>query len=168
MATTKKFIGERYPNLKITMAKVVIGGIAVTSFKLLHTDHVQAATTKGNQVSNSSSIYYQVSSGDTLSKIANKYHTSSNNIKQANHLKSDVIKVNQLLIIPKAFHKVQTGDYLTVLAKKYGTTAAAIKEANGLKSDVTYIGQTLIIPILIQGQLSTSNSTAFHQKANNL
>ncbi|KHD84268.1 LysM peptidoglycan-binding domain-containing protein [Bacillus ginsengihumi] len=100
MATTKKFIGERYPNFKITMAKVVIGGIAVTSFKLLHTDHVQAATMEGNQVSNSSSIYYQVSSGDTLSKIATKYHTSSTNIKQANHLKSDVIKVNQLLIIP--------------------------------------------------------------------
>lgn len=43
---------------------------------------------------------YKVKSGDTLSEIAKKYHTSVSKIKKANGLRSDMIRVGQMLKIP--------------------------------------------------------------------
>lgn len=44
-------------------------------------------------------IVYTVKSGDTLSKIAKKYHVKVSEIKKWNNLKSDVIQINQKLKI---------------------------------------------------------------------
>ncbi len=44
--------------------------------------------------------HYTVKSGDTLSQIAEKYHTTPQRIKQANHLRSYLIRVGQTLKIP--------------------------------------------------------------------
>lgn len=44
---------------------------------------------------------YKVKKGDTLSEIAQKYHTTVKKIKKANGLKSDLIKTGQVLKIPK-------------------------------------------------------------------
>lgn len=44
--------------------------------------------------------HYTVKSGDTLSVIAEKNHTSVQSIKSANHLKSDALHISQQLIIP--------------------------------------------------------------------
>lgn len=43
---------------------------------------------------------YKVKSGDTLSVIARKYHTTVSKIKRANGLRSDLIRVGQVLKIP--------------------------------------------------------------------
>lgn len=43
---------------------------------------------------------YTVKSGDTLSQIAGKYHTTVAKIKSANGLKSDMIRIGQVLKIP--------------------------------------------------------------------
>lgn len=43
---------------------------------------------------------YTVKSGDTLSQIAEKYHTTPTKIKNANHLRSYLIRVGQVLKIP--------------------------------------------------------------------
>jgi len=43
---------------------------------------------------------YKVKSGDTLSEIAQKYHTSVSKIKKANGLRSDLIRTGQVLKIP--------------------------------------------------------------------
>ena len=43
---------------------------------------------------------YTVKSGDTLSQIAEKYHTTPTKIKNANHLRSYLIRVGQVLRIP--------------------------------------------------------------------
>lgn len=43
---------------------------------------------------------YTVKSGDTLSQIAEKYHTTPARIKNANHLRSYLIRVGQVLKIP--------------------------------------------------------------------
>jgi LysM repeat protein len=43
---------------------------------------------------------YKVKSGDTLSEIAQKYHTSVSKIKKANGLRSDMIRIGQVLKIP--------------------------------------------------------------------
>jgi len=44
--------------------------------------------------------YYKVKSGDTLSEIAEKYHTSVAKIKKINNLKSDNLRIGQSLKIP--------------------------------------------------------------------
>ncbi|RKQ14953.1 LysM peptidoglycan-binding domain-containing protein [Oceanobacillus bengalensis] len=114
-------------------------------------------------------IYYYVSPGDSLSKIAKAYNTSVHSIKRANNLTSDLIKVNQSLIIPKAFHTVKQKDYLSVLAKEYNVPVRAIKEANQLPNDNVQIGQTLIIPLVVDGQansteISSSEADSFSYK----
>lgn len=43
---------------------------------------------------------YTVRSGDTLSEIARKHHTTVAKLKSANRLKSDIIKIGQVLVIP--------------------------------------------------------------------
>jgi len=43
---------------------------------------------------------HKVKSGDTLSAIARKYHTSISAIKRINHMKSDMIQIGQILKIP--------------------------------------------------------------------
>jgi LysM repeat protein len=44
---------------------------------------------------------YSVKSGDTLSGIAQRHHTTVAKIKSLNALKSDTIRVGQVLKIPK-------------------------------------------------------------------
>jgi peptidoglycan DL-endopeptidase LytF len=162
LTRTKQLINEKYPNIKITMVKVMVGGMALTSINLIggNASKAEAAGTTTTQVSQADSIYYHVGAGDTLWSISKKYNATVDNIKRANQLTSDVLSINQRLIIPKAIHTVAAGDYLTVLAKKYGTTVNAIKEANGLTTDETRIGQTLIIPTLIGGQSVDPNTIA--------
>ncbi|MRG85765.1 LysM peptidoglycan-binding domain-containing protein [Salinibacillus xinjiangensis] len=160
VTTVRDMITQRYPNVKVTVIKVMIGGMAVTSIPLMGANASFAQTTPSNtpttQVVDSSSIYHQVSAGDTLWSIAHKFGTSVDNIKRANELKSDQIQKNQRLIIPKAFHKVESGDFLTVLSRIYDTPVDAIKEANDLSSDFVRIGQTLVIPTMIASQSNTT------------
>ena len=47
------------------------------------------------------SAKYKIKKGDTLTKIANKYHVSVANLKKWNNLKSDKIQIGQTLIIKK-------------------------------------------------------------------
>ncbi|WP_066304339.1 LysM peptidoglycan-binding domain-containing protein [Bacillus sp. FJAT-29814] len=161
-ALAKQIIKDKYPYLKVTAIKVILGGVAITTIPL--TTHSSTAHAEGSngsspaQTAQADSIYYHVLSGDTLWGISKKFGITVDDIKRANLLTTDILKVNQLLIIPKAFHTVGTGDYLTVLAKKYGTTVAGIKQVNNLNSDATIIGQTLIIPMLIGG--GTNNGQA--------
>lgn len=44
---------------------------------------------------------YKVKKGDTLSEIAQKYHSTVSKIKKANKLKSDLIRTGQVLKIPR-------------------------------------------------------------------
>ncbi|MEW9052492.1 MAG: LysM peptidoglycan-binding domain-containing protein [Neobacillus sp.] len=158
MVLAKQIVRERYPHIKVTMVKVIIGGFAITSLPLMGGNEASAQATApvpaATQASQDGSIYYHVVAGDTLWTVSRKFNTTVDNIKRANHLTSDLLQLNQRIMIPKAFHTVGTGDYLTVLAKKYNTSVAAIKEANGLTSDSTRLGQMLIIPLHIDGQTS--------------
>ncbi|MCM3766099.1 LysM peptidoglycan-binding domain-containing protein [Neobacillus niacini] len=161
-ALAKQIIKDKYPYLKVAAIKVILGGVAITTIPLTtHSSTAHAEDSNGSapaQTAQADSIYYHVSTGDTLWGISKKFGITVDDIKRANLLTTDMLKVNQLLIIPMAFHTVGTGDYLTVLAKKYGTSVAGIKQANNLKSDATFIGQTLIIPIIIGG--GTANGQA--------
>lgn len=143
-----EFIKHKYPKLKVTVVKVIAGGIAITALPLGIFDKKEAAAAEYEtaQVQTEGNIHYKVSSGDTLWKLSQKFNTNVQAIKQANDLQSDSLKVGQRLIIPKAMHTVVQGDYLSVLAKKYGVSIDAIKQANNKAVDSTQLGETLIIP----------------------
>lgn len=96
---------------------------------------------------------YKVQKGDTLGKIAQKYHTSVKEIKTANGLKSDFISVNQMLQITVARKMTQAsqpttytvvkGDALIKIANRYHVTVAELKQWNKLSNTVIYVGQVL-------------------------
>ncbi|SEU10039.1 peptidoglycan endopeptidase LytF/peptidoglycan endopeptidase LytE [Salinibacillus kushneri] len=146
--------------MKVTMIKVMVGGIAITSIPLMGSDEirVEAAekTITYSQASVQDSIYYQVSAGDNLWKLSRNFQTSVDEIKRANNLTSDAVYVNQSLIIPKAMHTVMPGESLTTLAKKYDTTVDGMKEVNHLNSDLIRVGQILIIPAIVSSQSARS------------
>ena len=95
---------------------------------------------------------HTVSSGQSLSVIANKYNITTQQLKQFNNLRSNSLKVGQKLKIPstnfvRKKHKVRSGESLSVIAKRYGTTTSAIISTNKLRSKSLAIGQVLTIPV---------------------
>jgi membrane-bound lytic murein transglycosylase D len=115
---------------------------------------------------------HQVSAGDNLTLIAQRYHTTSNLIKELNQLKSNSIKKGQYVLIPntkhtavvakapapkmtphftqpkqyKTIHIVERHDSYALLEKKYGVSTANIKSWNKLtaKQPLRH-GQQLVI-----------------------
>ena len=98
---------------------------------------------------------YKVQKGDTLSEIAQKNHTSVEDIKKLNSLKSDVIYVNQTLqisstgptasvqAVKQTTYTVVKGDALIKIANRFNVTVGEIQQWNSLKGTVIYIGQVL-------------------------
>lgn len=97
---------------------------------------------------------YVVRPGDTLWLIAQRYHTTVEEIKRLNGLTDDALNIGQILKIPQASapggsyfeYVVRPGDTLWLLAQRYGTTVDMIKSLNGLYNDNLSIGQVLKIP----------------------
>ncbi|MFP5108575.1 LysM peptidoglycan-binding domain-containing protein [Neobacillus sp. C211] len=98
---------------------------------------------------------YKVQKGDSLSKIAQKYHTSVKDIKSANGLKSDFISVNQMLKITVASKQAQAsqpatytvvkGDALIKIANRFHVTVGELKLWNKLDTTIIHIGQRLTV-----------------------
>lgn len=118
---------------------------------------------------------YVVCKGDTLTRIARRFHVSVFQLMQENHLKNkNKLQVGQVLSIPPSDHDsssyvpsitepmkgehyyVQKGDTLTRIAAKYGTTVAALREWNHLTRDTIYVGQTLMVSGTINTQKKPS------------
>lgn len=96
-------------------------------------------------------IVYTVVAGDTLWKIAQRFHTTVDAIKRINNLTSDNLRIGQQLIIPSSdqslrVYTVVRGDSLWSIAQKFNTTVDAIKRRNNLTSNNLQIGQQLMIP----------------------
>ncbi|NIS08599.1 MAG: type II secretion system secretin GspD [Candidatus Dadabacteria bacterium] len=97
-------------------------------------------------------ITYTVESGDSVSVLADKYNTTSADIRKLNNLKDNNIKIGQKLKIakmppsPYLRYKVQSGDSLSVLAEKHGLTTKQAMEFNNLDSKQINIGQILKFP----------------------
>ena len=101
-------------------------------------------------------LTYTVKRGDSLDKIAKKYHVSVKSLIKINHLKKPyIIRPGQKLKIPtksrgKAYriYRVKSGDSLIKIAKKFGVSTKEIIKANGLKKPYRLrVGQKLKIPI---------------------
>lgn len=96
---------------------------------------------------------YIVKSGDTLYKIAQKYNTTVDELKNLNDLTTSTLSIGKKLKIPKQINEedyitytVKSGDTLYGIAKKYNTTVADIKKINNLNSNLLNLNQTLKIP----------------------
>jgi peptidoglycan DL-endopeptidase LytF len=152
-ATAKQILKERYPGLKVTMIKVILGGMAVTSISLSTNDRnsVQAVDNSASVAqSNGISITtYTVAAGDTVYGISKRFGTTPEALKSANQLSTDFLQVGQVLTVPSSgstYYTVVAGDTLWSISNRFGTTVAALRSANNLASDILSIGQTLIIP----------------------
>lgn len=97
----------------------------------------------------SSTITYTVIKGDSLYKIAIRYDTTVDAIKNANNLTSNSLSIGQKLTIPSTSryktYIVKAGDSLYQISKNNNTTVENIKKLNNLTSNNLSIGQKLII-----------------------
>ena len=100
--------------------------------------------------------YYTVKSGDTLSGIASKYHTTYQHLAEINGLSDpNKIYVGQKLKVVGAaqpahpthvYYIVKSGDTLSGIASKYGTTYQHLAQINGISNpNKIYVGQKIKI-----------------------
>lgn len=110
--------------------------------------------------------YHRVRKGDTLSQIAEKYHTTIRAISSVNQIhKNHTIIAGKVLKIPvrpddnnspdapsvnlepgqKTTYSVKSGDNLWIIARKFNTTTKQIMTINNLSNTFLHIGQTLVI-----------------------
>jgi membrane-bound lytic murein transglycosylase D len=110
-------------------------------------------------------VYHRIRQGESLSSIAERYHTSIRKIMWANNMhRSSYIVAGKKLKIPlgrmisytpptnkenntnlPSRHVVHSGDSLWIIAKRYGTTTKKIQELNNLSTVRLHIGQVLKI-----------------------
>ncbi|MBU9711592.1 muramidase family protein [Evansella tamaricis] len=151
--SSRLLIETYYPKAKVTVIKVLVGGMLITSIPFATSANTAEASATGTQ--QASSIHYKVAPGDSLWTVSREFNTTVDNIRKANKLTTDTLQLNQPLIIPRVFHTVRTGDSLSVIARDYNTSATFIREANKLTSDTIRVGQVLVIPAVI-GQTTTT------------
>ncbi|MEH7387233.1 LysM peptidoglycan-binding domain-containing protein [Bacillus sp. JJ1521] len=167
------FIKRMFPSLKVKTCKIMAGGMlfSVLGIGALPSDKASAAKKQVAQ-SDTASLSYTVSAGDTLYSIAQRNGTTVEAIKLANHLSSDILQVGQTLTIPsgvmavptetiEATYQVVSGDTLYSIAKRNGTTVDAIKIVNHLSSNLLNVGQTLTIPSGDTSVPSQSNENTY-------
>lgn len=120
--------------------------------------------------------HYTVQHGDSLDKIAKKFHTTVSALQEINQLRSGLIRIHQALLVPKLFeeidhHKttakpavtkavvkhitahvqshfytVKRGDNLRVIARIHHTTIAHLMAINHLRHSMLSIGEHLKLP----------------------
>lgn len=99
---------------------------------------------------------YTVSSGDTLSEVAEKYGVTVSALASLNGISNvNLIYVGQVLKIPSkvsnlssssspVYYTVVSGDTLSGIAAKYGTTVMTLANMNKIKNiNLIYVGQVL-------------------------
>jgi LysM repeat protein len=99
-----------------------------------------------------------VRSGETLWRIAAKYNTSVNAIRQANRISGDTVAVGQALVIPvdepatkapetPSVHVVAAGETFSGIAHRYKVSQDALARANPKsRPDRVLVGEKLVIP----------------------
>ena len=96
---------------------------------------------------------YTVKSGDNLTRIADKYGTTVDEIAELNDIANpSKISINQEIKLPKsktkyAFYDVKSGDTLGRIATKYGTTVRKLAQENDISNiNEIFVNQELRIP----------------------
>jgi membrane-bound lytic murein transglycosylase D len=105
--------------------------------------------------------YHRVTSGDTLTAIARKYHTTVAAIERVNDLRDEDLRVESKLIIPvtpgrrdtdtltfskrPTRYKVRKGDTILSVADDFGVPAQSVRKWNRLKGNTLVAGRVLVI-----------------------
>ncbi|WP_309496968.1 NlpC/P60 family protein [Sulfurovum sp.] len=106
-------------------------------------------------VSVQAAIKHKVKSGETLTLIAKKHHTSINKVRKANGMKKgEILKSGKVLTIPSKSsytlynkYSIKKGDTLTALARKHQTSVGKLRKVNGIsRNETLIIGKTLKVP----------------------
>ena len=110
----------------------------------------------------SSPVYYKVKRGDSLYKIARKFHTSIKSIKKLNHLHSNIIHPGQRLLVRVIkvknrceelagyiLHTVEKGETLLKISQEYKVPIWKLRRINHLYGNKIVIGETLKIPVSV-------------------
>ncbi|MCA1053976.1 LysM peptidoglycan-binding domain-containing protein [Rossellomorea aquimaris] len=95
---------------------------------------------------------YIVTSGDTLSAIAQTFDTHVDLLAGVNSIPNpDLILVDQQLLVPAFSYKIVTGDSLYSISRRFGVSVSDIEDANtgrpGFQRDVIWPDFHLIVPI---------------------
>ncbi len=108
-------------------------------------------------------VYHRVRSGESLSRIAQKYRTSVQSIVLANRIRhKHLIRVGQKLkvplkssgggvyasaedLLPGGKYRIKKGDSLWLIARKFNTNTKKLMQMNNLTTTRLYVGQTLKI-----------------------
>jgi len=99
---------------------------------------------------------YRVASGDTLGKIAARFHTSVRQLQAWNGLSSSRIHVGDVLKVPGSSsssspstpnpggtYRIRRGDSLGSIARRHGVTIADLQQWNGLRGNSIRAGDSL-------------------------
>lgn len=126
-----------------------------------------------------------VARGETMSHIAQRYHVSLHELKEANpRVNANRLRIGQRLIVPtggvvvardaaaaedrraeirrsvSATHTVRAGETLSEIAETYHVSVASLKSWNGLRSNTIRVGQKL--RIRSTGSRSSSSGGSYH------
>jgi membrane-bound lytic murein transglycosylase D len=108
--------------------------------------------------------YHRVESGETLSEIARRYHTTATAIAEANNLEGNALVTDSKLIIPVSpakiassrpaslsysthpvHYTVRKGDTVLSVADDFGVPAEKVRQWNRLKGNALHAGRSLTI-----------------------
>ena len=136
------------PNIKakadINKSRTInnVSNISRTSNNSINNGNKQAT------INNSSLQKYTIQYGDTLSKLAIRFHTTVEKLQQLNRITNSNIIYSGLTIIVgtknETQHIVKAGDTLAKIAKEYNTSVSKLQKLNNIQNTrLIFIGQTL-------------------------
>lgn len=138
------------PGFQRTMAAAIARGIQAYFYDAPPADSL-VAWQKANGVIPGS---YTVKRGDSLSEIAERFGTSSRELRQLNNLRSDTIQVGQQLTLPggepirASEHTIRRGETLSEIAELYRVSLSSLRRENNIRGDRIMVGQILKIPTI--------------------
>lgn len=109
----------------------------------------------GSTLGASAQRVHVVRPGDTLIRIARRYHVSVDALSRANRIRGTNVRRGQQLRIPAREgrtrgrgrrYRVRAGDTIVRIARRFRISVADLRAANGLRGDTILPGQSLLVP----------------------
>ncbi len=139
---------------------------SLTQYNIQNKQHYVGKTPK--KIPGPKKVVHTVKPGETLTKIAVKYHLHASQLRFWNHTTSNHVAAGTKLtvwidhyrphIAGSQRYTVKAGDTLSTIAKRYHTSTHAIQVANRLASTTIKRGQTL----QIQSHLTIKDNIAYY------